>query len=357
MTLMNKMTSRKRIKVALELKGEPDRVPIVEFVIDPKIIKGICPAAKDQADFASIMGLDAVGCGAQFNKVSENSDGAFIDEWGVTYKGGPEVVAHPIKGPIETMEDLKNYLPPDPDVSHRLGNLQELVRGFKGEKTIIFHHRAAFMWSAYLNGMDNLLMNFLIQPEFAHALLDKVLKINEKVIRNAVGTGADIIVLGDDYASNNGPLMSPDIFREFILPRLKRVVDAVHEEGGYVIKHSDGNIWPLLDMVIDVGIDGLNPIEPVAGMDIGQVKQKYGDRVCLVGNIDCGKLLSTGSVEEVEAAVKECILRASPGGGHIISSSNSIHSSVKPENYIAMIEATKKYGKYPIAIGSSKLKV
>jgi uroporphyrinogen decarboxylase len=344
------MTSYERVKIALELKGEPDRVPIVEFVIDPKIIKKACPDAKDQADFAEIMGLDSVSCGAVFNKVSEYPDGTYIDEWGVTYKSGPEVVSHPIRGPIQTIDDLKSYTPPDPDASYRLGKLPDLVRRFKKKKAIIFSHRAAFMWSCYLNGIDNLLMNFLLQPEFAHLLLDKVVRTNEKIIRNAIKAGADIIVLSDDYASNNGPLMSPDVFREFILPMLKRVVDTVHEDGGYVIKHSDGNIWSLLDMIVGTGIDGLNPMEPVAGMDIGEVKQKYGDRVCLVGNIDCGWLLSKGSVEDVEFAVKECIRKASPGGGHIISSSNSIHSSVKPENYLAMINAAKRYGWYPIKL-------
>jgi len=342
------MNGYQRVKTALALK-EPDRVPIVELSIDSKVIKAVCPEAKDQADFAEIVGLDAVTCLgiSQFNKISENSDGTYVDEWGVLYKeGGSETISHPIKGPIETMYDLEHYVPPDPDTPHRLGNLPELVKRFKGRKAIIFLQRAAFMWSAYLNGLDNLLMNFLVQPEFAHVLLGKVLAVDERIARNAIRAGADIIVAGDDYASSRSPLMSPDLFRKFILPRLKKFVDAVHEEGGYIIKHSDGNIWPLLDMIIDTGIDAINPMEPVAGMDIGKVKQRYGDRVCLVGNIDCGELLSNGSVEEVEAAVKECILKASSGGGHIICSSNSIHSSVKPENYLAMIKATKKFGRY-----------
>ncbi len=346
------MNGYQRVKTALELK-KPDRVPIVELLIDSKVIKAACPEAKDQVDFAEIVGLDAVTCLgiSQFNKISENSDGTYVDEWGVLYKeGGSETISHPIKGPIQTMYDLEHYVPPDPDAPHRLGNLPELVRRFKGRKAIIFLQRAAFMWSAYLNGLDNLLMNFLIQPEFAHALLDKVLAVNEKIVRNAIRTGADIIVAGDDYASSRGPLMSPEIFKEFILPRLKKFVDVVHEEGAYIIKHSDGNMWLLLDMIVGTGIDAINPIEPVAGMDIGEVKQRYGDRVCLVGNIDCGELLSNGSVEEVEAAVKECISKASDDGGHIICSSNSIHSSVKPENYLAMIKAAKKFGKYPIKL-------
>ncbi len=346
------MNSYERVKTALALK-KPDRVPIMELSIDSKVINAACPEAKDQADFAEIVGLDAVTCLgiSHFNKISENSDGTYVDEWGVLYKkGGSETISHPIKGPIRTMYDLEHYVPPDPDAPHRLGNLPELVKRFKGKKAIIFLQRAAFMWSAYLNGLDNLLMNFLIQPEFAHALLDKVLAVNEKTARNAIKAGADIIVAGDDYASSRSPLMSPDLFRKFILPRLKKFVDAVHEEGGYIIKHTDGNIWPLLDMMVNTGIDAINPMEPVAGMDIGEVKQRYGDRVCLVGNIDCGELLSNGSVEEVEAAVKECISKASSGGGHIICSSNSIHSSVKPENYLAMIKATEKFGKYPIKL-------
>jgi uroporphyrinogen decarboxylase len=106
-------------------------------------------------------------------------------------------------------------------------------------------------------------------------------------------------------------------------------------------------------MIVDTGIDGLNPMEPIAGMDIGRVKQKYGKRVCLIGNIDCGYVLSEASPEEVEVAVKECILKASPGGGHILSSSNAIHSSVKPQNFRTMVEAARKYGRYPIAASGS----
>lgn len=342
------MNSYQRVKMALERNGEPDRVPIIEFLVDPGVMKRACPEASDQGDFAERVGLDAVGCSTVFNKTLEHADGTYSDEWGVIYQAGPEVLAHPIKGPIQDRKDLEAYCPPDPDVSYRLGLLPELVRRFKGEKAILFHHRAAFMWSAYLTGLDNLLVKFLDEPDFAHTLLYMVYRVNEKIMRNAIRAGADIVVLGDDYASNIGPLMSPAVFDEFLLPYLTRAVRAIHDEGGLVIKHTDGNIWPLLDSIVNSGIDGLNPLEPVAGMDIGAVKRKYGDRVCLVGNIDCGKLLSEGSVEEVEHAVRECIRKASPGGGHIVSSSNSIHSSVKPENFLAMIKAVKKYGDYPL---------
>jgi uroporphyrinogen decarboxylase len=102
-------------------------------------------------------------------------------------------------------------------------------------------------------------------------------------------------------------------------------------------------------MIVDTGVDALNPIEPVAGMDIAEVKAQFGDRICLVGNIDCGELLSHGSVEQVELAVRKCIADAAPGGGFILSSSNSIHSSVNPKNFLAMIQTGRQYGTYPVA--------
>jgi len=143
-------------------------------------------------------------------------------------------------------------------------------------------------------------------------------------------------------------MMSPAHFRQFILPYLKRSIDAAHEMGVPFIKHTDGNIWSILDMMVEAGIDGIDPIEPLAGMDIGEVKARYGDRIAVIGNVDCSIVLTQGTREEVEEAVKETIAKASPGGGHILASSNSIHPAVKPENYVAMVEAARKYGNYPI---------
>lgn len=99
---------------------------------------------------------------------------------------------------------------------------------------------------------------------------------------------------------------------------------------------------------METGIDGLHPNEPVAGMDIGEVKEKYGHRITIVGNVDCSMLLPLGTEEEVIEAVKETIAKASVGGGHILSSSNSIHPAVKPENYRAMVVTARDQGKYPL---------
>ena len=341
------MNSPERVGIALR-GGQPDRVPVVEFVIDPKVAAGAVAGCADPQDCMDRLGMDSVGCGVRYDPIDEHPDGTWVDEWGVTYKKGPEVLSHPIAGPIETMADLRGYQPPDPDAEHRLGDLPDVVARYKGRRAIIFHQRVAFMWSAYLHGLDNLLADLLLDPTFTEALLDMVLEVHLATARRAVRAGAEVIVLGDDYAHNHGPMMSPDVFDRFILPRLTRMVEVIHEEGGLVIKHSDGNMYPLLESMVASGADALNPIEPVAGMDLATTKRRLAGRMAMVGNVDCGHLLSHGTVEEVRQAVRQCMLDGGPGGGYLMCSSNSIHSSVNPANLVAMVEAGLEFGRYPI---------
>jgi uroporphyrinogen decarboxylase len=130
-------------------------------------------------------------------------------------------------------------------------------------KAIVFLQRAAFMHSVSLRGFENLLADFVADPTFAHELMDKVLEVNLRLARNAIRAGADIVVLADDYAGNKTTFFSPAHFEEFVRPRLKRMVDAIHEAGALVIKHSDGNLWRILDRIVDTGVDAINPLEPV----------------------------------------------------------------------------------------------
>ncbi|MBI2300158.1 MAG: hypothetical protein HYU66_14645 [Armatimonadetes bacterium] len=337
------MTSPERVRTAFT--GQPDRVPVVEFAVHPRVAAALVPDCRDVPDALDRLGLDAVCCGADWRRPWE-SDTQFIDEWGVLYGKGLQMIDHPVGGPVQIREDLLRWQPPDPDAEWRLATFRDLVARFKGKRAVFFYHRAAFMWSAYVTGLEHLLELFAVDPDFAEELMDRVVACNEKIIRNAIRLGAEAIHVADDYAANDAPFFSPGMFRRLVLPRLKRVVDAIHEEGAFAIKHTDGNIWPLLDDMLDAGIDGLNPLEPVAGMHLADVKQHCGDRVCLVGNIDCGHLLSHGTPGEVEAAVRQAIEDGAAGGRFMLSSSNSIHASVRPENYRAMIEAGRKYGVY-----------
>jgi uroporphyrinogen decarboxylase len=153
-------------------------------------------------------------------------------------------------------------------------------------------------------------------------------------------------VVEDDIADSNFPLISPDQFKEFVNRYNRQIVEKAHAKGLKVVRHSDGNLWSLMDIILDTGYDGLNPLEPQADMLLKKVKDYCGDRICLLGNIDCVDLLPNGTPEQVDNAVAQAIQDASAGGGLIICSSNSLHPGVKPENCIAMFKAVHKYGKY-----------
>ena len=343
------MTHCERVFTALE-GGVPDRVPLFESVFDEKVMRGIFPHC-DYYEFNDRIELDVVGLNRSAWR-KDNVDlideerGLFRDAWGVVRAFGPENTPYPVEAPIKEPEDLKRYVPPDPNHPDALGHLPEVVERYKGRKPIIWIGRDAFFNPSYLRGMEQFLMDFVLDPNLAHELIELCLDYDLRLTERAIRAGVDIVVLGDDYADNKGPMMSPAHFREFILPGLRRAIESARNAGAYVIKHSDGNLWPILDMIVDAGPHAINPIEPAAGMDIGEVKRKYGDRVCIVGNVDCGDLLSNGTPDMVREAVRQCIEVAAPGGGFMLSSSNSIHSSVRPENYLAMAEACREFGVY-----------
>ncbi len=345
------MGSRERVFAALE-RRQPDRIPILEWVIDPKVID-VLSSGCSYLDFIEKIELDGVSTNESNDfrtdiEIIDEKKGLFKDKWNVTRRFTTEAVAFPMKSPIRRESDLRKCSPPDPRDERLFEKLYEAVKRFKGRKAIIWLGHDAFILPSYLRGMENLLADYVLNPDFAHKVTEMCVAYNIEEVRRAVEIGAEVVMLSDDYACKRGPLMSPAHFREFVLPGLKRVVEAAKDVGAYVVKHTDGNVWPILDMIIESAIDGINPLEPTAGMDIGEVKTKYGDRVCVVGNIDCSYTLTQRSVEDVCREVEECISKASPGGGHIMSSSNSIHSGVRPENYRAMIEATRKYGNYPL---------
>jgi uroporphyrinogen decarboxylase len=145
-------------------------------------------------------------------------------------------------------------------------------------------------------------------------------------------------------------MLSNKYFSLHVIPILKSLVETAKVGGAYVFKHTDGNIMPIMDLIISSGIDALHPIDPNAGLNLGEVKQKYGDKITLMGNVDCAHTLSWGTAEEVREEVKRCFRQGAKGGGYICMSSNSIHSAVKPENYLEMVKAIREYGKYPISV-------
>jgi uroporphyrinogen decarboxylase len=325
----------------------PDAVPVWELIVNEPVIRALHGPGVSYFDFCDLEDLDGVTVfeSHRFERIDSHT---VRDEWGIVWRTGEPGIPYRIDGPIHSPADLDRYSPPDPDAGHRLASLEEAVRRFKGRRAIVFLSHDAFEFSHYLIGMDNLLVAYITDPPLAHRLARIVTDYKKRVCERAAALGADVLLTGDDYANRKAPLMSPAHFRQFCLPYLQELVETAHRCGKPFIKHTDGNLWPILDDLVGAGIDALDPIEPIAGMDIGEVKARYGDRIALCGNVDCGELLSRGTEAEVVEAVKETIAKASPGGGHILASSNSIHPAVKPRNYRAMLRAARRYGVYPL---------
>jgi len=345
---MAELTSFERLMRVLR-REEPDRVPHFEWLVDPKVREALCPGCKTHNEFAVRMGHDVVLVGPDFKK-EQVSPERWLSEWGFVFVYGVEVHGVEVESPIKTMADFECYTPPDPHAPGRYASIEEAVREFKGDKAIGVHLNDVFSIPRYLMGMENLLMAIITDPELVRALVDMSVEINLEMAKEVAALGADFVWTGDDYAGSRGPLMSPKHFRELFYPGLRRVMGGFKELGLPIIKHTDGNLWPIIDMIVDTGIDCLDPIDPLAGMDLAEVKAKYGHRIAVKGNVDCADLMTFGTPEDVIAATRDALRKGAPGGGYILSSSNSIHSSVKPENYLAMIQTLEKYGRYPISL-------
>lgn len=346
---MAELTSTERVMLALN-RQQPDRVPHFEWLVDKKVRDALCPGCKNHHEFAVQMGHDAILVGPHFGKKQLGPD-YFKSEWGFTFMYGREehgVELEP-ECPIKSMEDFKNFTPPDLDAPGRYDEIEWAVKNFKGDKAIGVHLNDVFSLPRYLMGMTSLLMAVALEPELVKALVDMSVEYNLEMANRISKMGADFVHTGDDIAYNKGTFMSPKHFEELFYPGFCRVMGGYKDLGFMVIKHTDGNLWGIIDLLVDAGIDCLDPIDPSAGMDLGEVKQKYGQRIALKGNVDCAHLMSFGQPAEVAEATKKALRQGMPGGGYILSSSNSIHASVRPKNYKALLDTLKEYGHYPIS--------
>jgi uroporphyrinogen decarboxylase len=342
---MAELTSAERVMRALQ-RQEPDRIPHFEWIIDRRVRHAICPGSSTE-EFTVRMGLDAMLTAPDYTR-EQIGPNRFRDEWGSILAKGKEEHSTVRDGPIKTLDDLNRYEPPEPHAPHRFESLKRIVQRYKDKYAVGVHLNDVLSIPRNLMGFQNLMMAFC-EPKLIKGLVDLSVNLNTELAKEAAKLGADFVFTGDDYASTEAPFISPEMFREYLYPGLKRVIAGFHEQGLPVIKHTDGNIIPLLDMIVDSGIDCLDPIDPLAGLDITDIKKEYGDRIAVKGNVDCADTLTFGSVEDAVNETLEVIRQAGPGGGIIVSSSNSIHSAVKPGNYLAMINTIRTYGKYPIS--------
>ena len=178
---------------------------------------------------------------------------------------------------------------------------------------------------------------------FVEAVLDRYCDWSVAVAERACRLGFDVYASTDDMAFNTAPFFSPDVFRDLVMPRYRRVAEKITLPW---VVHSDGNLLPFMDDLVSLGIAGLHPIEKGA-MDIRAMKRDYGDRICLLGNVDLN-LLGMGPPDNVRTEVRDLIRDVGPGGGYIVTCGNSLAGYLIPENVIALSEAVQTYGQYPL---------
>ena len=361
------MTGRERMFEAFA-RREPDRVPVWEMAFNEESIIKLGAFFTDDLPpmkfaqqmtteekikllstlFTVVRQLELDGITSIAILETETVDDDHVrDGWGRIMRVSEEGEATAVAGPVSGPSDLKGLKPYHPQQSELL-MLMAAKGNFGDEIAQVMVQPGPFRESWMLLGsMEKLLYFYMKDPAFVHDLArlatDFVLEITDM----SADLGADIIAIDGDLAFSQTTLMSPAQYEEFILPYHKEITQRAHERDLLIFKHSDGNMAPILDGIVEAGFDGFHPVQPQC-MDIGEVKERYGDRLCILGNIDCTYLLPFGSEEEVDRTVRETISKAAPGGGYVVSSSNSIHPGCKPENYIAMVKAARRYGEYPI---------
>ncbi len=347
------MNSRERVVAVLEHR-QPDRVPLGELWIDPRTVDAILPGANGN-ELVDHLDMDMV---TVTTMVYEDQDvewidrekGVFRDKWGalqICPHGGVPMPGKPPR--IESPEDLASYTPPDPADPPVPGRIRKLKERYpNGEKAIVVVGESGWAPTVYLRGgLENVFLDLAMRPEFVKELIRVGVEYHCELFRMSIEAGADIVMLGDDYSDKNGPMMSPAQFEEIILPGDAAVVKSIKDAGGYCIKHADGDIRKIMDGLVGTGLDCLGPLEPVPGMELDGILKRYPGRISVMGNMEID-LLSRGSEQDVISATKRLLATVSAAGSHIMSSANTITSSVKPENFLAMVETCKTFGTYPI---------
>ncbi len=339
------MNGRERILCALR-RAEPDAVPIFEWFIDPAVGQALV-GSPDIIDVVDRLDLDGINLRPTYEKQFLD-DRTFVDEWGMKRQLTGDVLPSVVESPIADITRHRDYRFPDPRAPHRFAAVERAQERFGDGKALVLNLRDGFSDLRDLLGYENALMAILLEPQAYGELLERAVAYNLAVAaaaRERYGLG--IVATTDDVANAHGMLISPHIYFERIAPHFRQAIQGYKALGYLCIKHCDGNVDAVSDFWVESGIDCLDPIDPQGGYTMTGMKEKYGHRICLKGNIDCTGALCDGTPDDVAEEVRQCLRAGAPGGGFILSSSNTIHRGVKPENFRAMLDTLRAYGRYP----------
>jgi uroporphyrinogen decarboxylase len=349
-----------RVRAALR-REEPDRVPICEFLVDPPVKEaflgrhvGNSLTRADDYDVAADVQF-WYQAGFDFMHLAPNYLGLFPGGWNVAesdysvYDDAPVQKAwmEEHQGVIRTPADVESYPWPSPDDV----DLRDIVRAAEllPEGMMLTSGTwGIFETTRALMGFEAAAIAIYDQPGLVESVLERMGHfLFNLFLRVLELPKVGAVWFADDLSSADTYFVNPNWYRKNLFPWLRKYGEAAAAKGLPLIYHCDGTMWEVLPDVVECGVSAIQPVEPKA-MDIVEVKRKWGKHLCLIGNVDLGGSLTRGTPQDVERDVRDLIRRVAPGGGYMVGSSNSITSYVPLENFRAMIEATFKWGKYPI---------
>lgn len=366
------MNSNERVKKSMMFE-EPDRVPFdywADSIITDRLISllGAVYGINDieglyryfEIDFRFIEGTVYTGpCLKTFN------DGSRNDIWGVRRKkvavdesepdkGSYEnVVVHPLAtaDTVKNIEEFEGWPSPDWYDYSCVKKMAGIHSGFAvicgGDR---LNRTAQLKPAMYLRGVEQIMLDLALNPDIVEAITEKLvnyyLEYNRRIFKNAGGK-IDIFFMGDDFGTQNGLIMSVDMWRRFYKPGFRKFIELAHNFGIKVMHHTCGAIEPLIPEFIDCGLDILQSMQPRAvGMDLKKIKKEYGKYICFQGGIDIQQTMPYGSVEDVTKEVTDRIRDLSPGGGYILCTAHNMQADTPLENVLALYKTAIKYGRY-----------
>jgi uroporphyrinogen decarboxylase len=361
------LSHRERVQTALA-REQPDRCPTQisftpEFAVRLRadlwsrgLLGGIGTAGHNPHGCGNVYDLErAVGEDVLLTSVGwansyYQADETYTDEWGIRW----EVAAYEtrfgtghyteMKGfPLADDAAIDRYVPPDPDRPELYIEAERTIREF-GKEYWICGVAVTTIWETAwaLRGLEQMMLDLVDDQDLAHRILDIPFHYHRTVAKRLAALGADMIWLGDDVGGQTGMIMSPRTWRRFLKGRLADIIAAIKSAGPTckIAYHSDGDITPIIDELIEVGVDILNPIQP-ACMDPAALKKRFGDRLCFWGTIDEQHTLPFGSAADVAREVRDRLATVGNGGGLILGPTHHVQLDTPLENFWALIEAAK----------------
>jgi uroporphyrinogen decarboxylase len=331
------MNSRERVLTTFKFE-EPDRVPLFEAWIETEITHAI--GGKNPYKTREILGLDCIPIALGHPKTT-NAWQTGTDEWGRIFKDGMF-----IGGKVKSIDDLDQYTP-TLDFAKEWFPEDIIKKSIKkyGESHALYYatHDVCLGLSYMSMGLTEFFVATRRNRELVEALIERSTEWTIEMIRLANESGVDFIMIGDDVAFRTGPMMSPKLFRELVLPSYKKVVLSSKAP---LIWHSDGAIETILPMIIEAGFTGVHSLEPNADINLAEIKEKYGTKLVLAGNLDVTNILTQDNLDLVRKDVERCITQGAPGGGYLFSSSNSLFKSMSIDAILEAYRHAKEIGYY-----------